>query len=156
VQQRGRAVGEILLAIALVAAGGLLFLGTLSIAVAPTYSRVGPRVFPFAVAIGLIVVGLVYALESWKGRQTPPDEHHASPWPLALIGTGLIADALLLERLGFILSSAILFVVVAAAFGSRRHLRDAFVGLILAIVAYVTFVHGLGLNLPAGILARWS
>lgn len=152
----GRATGEILLGIALVIAGVLLLVGTTWIAVAPTYSRVGPRVFPFAVAGGLIAVGLLYTFESWKGTQTPTDEHRASPWPVALISAGIIADALLLERLGFILSSTILFLLVAAGFGSRRHLRNISVGLALATIAYVTFVYGLRLNLPAGILAGWS
>jgi putative tricarboxylic transport membrane protein len=50
----------------------------------------------------------------------------------------------------------VLFVLVAAAFGSRRHLRDAVIGLALATLAYVTFVYGLGLNLPAGVLAGWT
>jgi putative tricarboxylic transport membrane protein len=151
-----RATGEILLGLALIAAGVLLLIGTTWITVAPTYSRVGPRVFPFAVAGGLIIVGLLYTLESWKGAQTPVDEHKAASWPVALITAGIIAEALLLERLGFVLSSTVLFVLVAAAFGSRRHLRDAVIGLALATLAYVTFVYGLGLNLPAGVLAGWT
>jgi putative tricarboxylic transport membrane protein len=108
------------------------------------------------VAGGLIIVGLLYTLESWKGAQTPVDEHKAASWPVALIAAGIIAEALLLERLGFVLSSTVLFVLVAAAFGSRRHLRDAVIGLALATLAYVTFVYGLGLNLPAGVLAGWT
>jgi putative tricarboxylic transport membrane protein len=151
-----RATGEILLGIALVVAGVLLLLGTTAIAVAPSYSRVGPRVFPLAIAGGLMIVGLLYTIESWKGAQTPLDEHAVSIWPLVIIAVGIVADALLLERLGFILSSTILFMLVAAAFGSRRYLRDAVIGLALASLAYVTFVYGLGLRLPAGILAAWS
>jgi putative tricarboxylic transport membrane protein len=152
----GRATGEILFGIALVVAGALLLLGTTAIAVAPSYSRVGPRVFPFAIAGGLMIVGLLYTIESWKAAQTPVDEHDVSIWPIAMISAGIVADALLLERLGFILSSTILFMLVAAAFGSRRYLRDAVTGLALASLAYVTFVYGLGLRLPAGILAGWS
>jgi putative tricarboxylic transport membrane protein len=136
--------------------GALLLLGTTAIAVAPSYSRVGPRVFPFAIAGGLMLLGLLYTIESWKGAQTPLDEHDVSIWPIAMISAGIVADALLLERLGFILSSTILFMVVAVAFGSRRYLRDAATGLALASLAYVTFVYGLGLRLPAGILAGWS
>ena len=151
----GRATGEIILGIALAVAGVLLLIGTTSITVAPVYSRVGPRVFPFLVAGGLIVVGLLNVLESWKGKQTPPDEHKATPWPIALISAAILADALLLERLGFVVSSTMLFALVAAGFGSRRHLRNLLVGLALASLAYVTFVYGLGLNLPGGILTGW-
>jgi putative tricarboxylic transport membrane protein len=54
------------------------------------------------------------------------------------------------------LSSTILFVLVAIGFGSRRYLRDGLVGLALSAVAYVTFVYGLGLKLPAGSFTGWS
>src|SRR5688500_16994388 len=96
----GSRATEILLGIALVIAGALLLPGTTAIAVAPSYSRVGPRVFPFAIAGGLMIVGLLYTIESWKAAQTPIDEHVVSLWPVAMIGSGIVVDALLLERLG--------------------------------------------------------
>jgi putative tricarboxylic transport membrane protein len=151
----GRATGEILLGAALILAGILLFYGTLLIHVAPTYSRVGPRVFPFAVAAGLGILGLLYLLHSWRSRQTPAEEHTPRISPVFIISGALIADALLFERLGFVLSSALLFVLVAIGFGSRHYLRDLLLGLALAATAYVTFVHGLGLQLPPGLFAGW-
>ena len=152
----GRATGEVLLGIALIVAGLLFFWGTSEIHVAPSYSKVGPRVFPFAISFGLVLLGVLYLLESWRGVQTPPDEHTASNWPLFIIGAAIVLDALLFEWLGFILSSTLLFLLVAIGFGSRTYLRDVVLGFALAVVAYVTFVHGLGLSLPAGILASWS
>ena len=152
----GRPLGELFLGFALVLLGTLILTGTLSITVAPAYSRVGPRVFPFVVAAGMIVLGILYAIESWKGAQTPAVDHAVSLWPIMLIGGGIILDALLMPSLGFILSSTILFVLVAIGFGSRRYLRDGLVGLALSAVAYVTFVYGLGLKLPAGSFAGWS
>jgi putative tricarboxylic transport membrane protein len=152
----GRATGEILLGVALVVAGLFFFWGTTEIHVAPTYSRVGPRVFPFAVASGLVVLGILYLLESWRGVQTPADEHSVSIWPLSVISAAIVLDALLFEWLGFILSSTLLFLLVAIGFGSRMYLRDLVVGFALSVAAYVTFVHGLGLRLPTGILASWS
>jgi putative tricarboxylic transport membrane protein len=152
----GRATGEILLGAALVVAGLLFFWGTSEIHVAPTYSKVGPRVFPFAVAGGLVLLGILYLLESWRGIQTPTDEHTISIWPVAVISAGIVLDALLFEWLGFILSSALLFLLVAIGFGSRMYLRDLVLGFALATAAYFTFVYGLGLSLPSGILAGWS
>lgn len=52
--------------------------------------------------------------------------------------------------LGFVAASAGMFTLVAAAFGSRRFLRDAALGLVFATVIYLVFVHGLGLHLPVG------
>jgi putative tricarboxylic transport membrane protein len=152
----GRATGEKLLGIALIIAGLLFVWGTSEIHVAPSYSKVGPRVFPFAISFGLVLLGILYLVESWRGVQTPPDEHEASNWPIFIIGAAIVLDALLFEWLGFILSSTLLFLLVAIGFGSRRYLRDFVLGFALAVAAYITFVHGLGLSLPAGILASWS
>jgi putative tricarboxylic transport membrane protein len=44
-------------------------------------------------------------------------------------------------------------VIVAIALGSRRYLRDVVIGLTLALITYVGFTRGLGLQLPSGILA---
>jgi putative tricarboxylic transport membrane protein len=151
----GRATGELALGVALVILGVLLLVGTTMIAVAPTYSRVGPRVFPFAVGIGLIVVGLIYTFESWRGVQTPADDHQVRFLPVAFISAGLILDAVLLKSLGFIPASTLLFVLVTAGMGSRRHLRDLIAGAVLSTIAYLTFVYGLGLSLPAGVLRGW-
>jgi putative tricarboxylic transport membrane protein len=151
-----RATGEILLGIALIVAGLLFFWGTGQIHVAPTYSKVGPRVFPFAISFGLVLLGALYLLESWRGVQTPPDEHTASIWPVFIISAAILLDALLFEWLGFILSSTLLFLLVAIGFGSRTYARDLVLGFALAVVSYITFVYGLGLSLPAGILASWS
>ena len=108
----------------------------------------------------------------------PGTSGHATDWKaLALIGLGLVVQICLLDPSdapfgidalfaslsapvakavmavsGFIPTETIVFACVAAAFGSRRHGRDALIGLVLAIVAYVGFVHGLRLPLPPGIL----
>jgi putative tricarboxylic transport membrane protein len=152
----GKPLGELFLGFALVLLGILILAGTLSITVAPAYSRVGPRVFPFVVAAGIIVLGVFYALESWKGAQTPAEDHAVNIWPIMFISGGIVADALLMPSLGFILTSTMLFVLVAVGFGSRRYLRDALIGLVLSAAAYATFMYGLGLKLPAGPFAGWS
>jgi putative tricarboxylic transport membrane protein len=60
---------------------------------------------------------------------------------------------LLLMPAGFIIAATVLFVLVARAFSSRRMLRDAVAGLLLALIVYFSFTAGLGLVLPKGILA---
>jgi putative tricarboxylic transport membrane protein len=64
----------------------------------------------------------------------------------------LLAYLLLIERAGFIVASATLFVMAAFAMGSRRLARDIAIGVILGAVLYLVFNRGLGLSLPAGIL----
>jgi putative tricarboxylic transport membrane protein len=61
---------------------------------------------------------------------------------------------LLMRPAGFVIASAVLFVAVTYAFGSRRPVLNAAVGLALCAATYVAFTFGLGLGLPAGVLGR--
>jgi putative tricarboxylic transport membrane protein len=58
----------------------------------------------------------------------------------------------LMERLGWIPATTLLFMAAARAFGSRRWLVDGALGLTVAVLSFVIFNYGLDLNLPAGIL----
>ncbi len=69
---------------------------------------------------------------------------------VALVAAALILDVVLMPLLGFIVASAVLFTLVAAAFGSRRLVLDAALGFAFAGAIYLVFVHGLGLHLPVG------
>ncbi len=59
----------------------------------------------------------------------------------------------LMKPAGFVIASAVLFVAVTHAFGSRRVALNAAIGLVLCAATYVAFTRGLGLVLPAGVLA---
>jgi len=50
----------------------------------------------------------------------------------------------------FVLAATLLFVLTARGFGSRAVLRDAAIGFVLALIAFLGFTLGLGLTLPAG------
>ncbi|MCP6135044.1 tripartite tricarboxylate transporter TctB family protein, partial [Klebsiella pneumoniae] len=69
---------------------------------------------------------------------------------VALVSAGLIVQLLLLEMVGWIPATTLLFVAVTRAFGSRRLLTDAVIGLVLTSLAFVIFNYGLGLDLPVG------
>jgi putative tricarboxylic transport membrane protein len=64
-----------------------------------------------------------------------------------------VAQRLLIERAGFVVAAAVLFVCVAFGFGSRRILRDSMIAILLAIAVYVGFTRGLNVQLPAGLFA---
>lgn len=121
----------------------------------PTYAQVGPKLFPFIVAGHLVAIGLALVVQAHtRERHAPPlVQGPLDRSALALVSGGLVAQMLLLEPLGFWLASALLFVIVARAFGSRRLLWDAALGLGLGVAAQIGFVKGLGLTLPAGVLA---
>lgn len=147
---RGLRVGEAVLG------GGVLALGLL-VAVQTTQLKgaatgvVGPTLFPYLVAAGLVVIGAVLLGEAVRGR-IAHEGGLALDWvAFALVAAGLIAEMLLLERAGWIPSAALLFAAVARAFGSRRLLLDLVLGLALAALAFVVFDLGLDLSLPTGL-----
>lgn len=144
---------ELAVAVAAIALGVFVFAGSSSISLGSGYDRIGPRFFPYSVALGLVLSGALLARGAW--RRTPPaaEAHHPTHWPaLGVLTLGLGSSLLLFERAGFILTSAVLFWLVARAFESRHPWRDAVVGVLLSVFVYAAFTRGLGLVLPGGVL----
>ncbi len=161
-ESRRADVGEVLLSLATILFGAAVVWQTTQIRLTPAYSKVGPRVIPYIIGAGLILVGAWLLVEALRGHEAIPastDSEDADPalptdWrtvgPLAL---ALLAYLILLEPAGFVIASALLFVGAAFAMGSRKLVRDSAAGVIMAVILYVGFTRGLDLNLPAGILA---
>ncbi|WP_119304936.1 tripartite tricarboxylate transporter TctB family protein [Dongia deserti] len=157
--KRGAAAAELVLGLGIAALGAFLLWETGEIRVSPVYAKVGPRVIPNLVGGIMTALGLLLAWQNWRAMQAAgPAPSRASAedrtdWlPIGAIAIALIQQILLFELLGFMPTAAILFYCVAYGFGSRRYLRDALIAIAIAVVAYVGFVHVLGLNLPAGSL----
>lgn len=153
-------LGDLLVSFGVLALGGYFAYGALNIGVTQAYSRVGPRFFPFLVAAGLLVCGALLLAQALRGRVATPEggEDVDVSAPSDRRAVGLIALTLtvyvfVLEPLGFVLASSLLFWGVALSFGSRAWGRDPFIGLILALAVYLAFTRLLGLRLPAGLLA---
>ena len=149
--------GEFLLALGIVALGLFFAWQTSAIEVSPSYARVGPRVFPWVVSFTLIALGLWLAREAWTGRWASGESSDTAPafdWrAFGLIGAGLVAHMALIGQAGFVIASTVLFVCVTRAFGNRRLPRSTAIGFVLALVVFIGFTRGLGLSLPAGVLA---
>ena len=144
----GLAIGLGLIAIA-----SVIGFDTMQMQVPPSYARVGPQIFPYIIAIGLAITGAHIAWKSYRGGDEVIDEVEPTDWKsVGIIVAGLIAHMNLLKPLGFVPAGLILFMSVAFAFGSRRYGRDAIVGFLLVLFAYLGFTYGLGLQLPQGIL----
>lgn len=63
-----------------------------------------------------------------------------------------VANALLIERLGWVISGALLFWGTAFALGNRHYIRNLLIAVTLALTTFYAFAIGLGVNLPAGVL----
>jgi putative tricarboxylic transport membrane protein len=159
VHPRHRSPARIAPAEALIGLGLLLFAGlvlwqTLSIPVSPMYAQVGPRVFPYITTAGLTVFAILLLVQAVRGGWQQPDEKEVTlDWKaVAFVTAGLVANVALIGPLGFSAASTIMFVLVAYGFGSRRPLRDAGIGLVLALAAYFGFAKALGVNIGAGVI----
>jgi putative tricarboxylic transport membrane protein len=151
---RAAHAGELMLSLGLIALGSFIIFETQGIAETQSYSGVGPRLFPYLIGVGLTVCGAVLGWQAVSGgwRHLPIDDNHATPdWiAFGVISAGIVLHMIVIGWAGFILASALLFVLIARGFGSKRPLRDALIALVLSIVVFLIFTKGLGLNLPKG------
>ncbi len=118
-----------------------------------TNAVVGPALFPYLISAGLVIVGVLLLREAFAGHIAHAGGMELDWIAVALVSAGLIIQMFLLETLGWIPASALLFMAVARAFGSRRLVIDAVFGIALAAASFVMFNYGLGLNLPGGVIA---
>jgi putative tricarboxylic transport membrane protein len=101
----------------------------------------------YPVAVGLGILGLGSLLAAGRGIEKPARGNRRA---MGLVASGAVANLFLLEPLGFVVASSVLFSCTARAFGSRRWARDALLGLALSTALYFLFTRGLSLDLPAG------
>lgn len=147
-----------------IAAGLLLVFGlivlyqTLQIRQGGGYSVVGPRVFPLIVSLGLMGLGTLFLLRT----TLIPDKHlieqaaaeeQITHWPsVGMLVAALVVYAFALQPLGYVVATALFWLIAARLLGSRQPLRDVVVSIAVAVVIYVGFTRFLGVRLPAGLL----
>ena len=120
---------------------------------------VGPRTVPLVVGGLLVVVAAFLAVDVLRGGRGEPeggediDLTGGSDWrTIAMLAAAFVANALLIEPLGWPVSGAILFWGSAFALGSRYYVRDLVIAVVLSVGTWYLFVLGLGIALPVGIL----
>jgi putative tricarboxylic transport membrane protein len=151
--------GQVAVAAGVTLLGVLILWGSFYLPTGGGYAQVGPGVVPRGVGALIIVLGAFLLREAFTGGFRGVDEeaevHLPMDWiSFGWVSGGIIAYGLAIEYLGFIISSTVLFVMVARGFNSRRWLLNAATGLVLAAVVYAIFNYGLGLTLPAGVLGK--
>lgn len=155
-------IAEFALAVGVIILGIVVLWQTREIRITPMNARIGPRVIPYVVGSGLILVGIWFAVDVLRGRgpQTGggEDSEDADPtlpteWStIGFIAIALVAYLFLIERAGFIIASAVLFFGAAFGMGSRRILRDVVIAVVMSTAIFLIFTRGLSLRLPEGVL----
>jgi len=114
-----------------------------------TAARAGEWLFPVLV-LGSSALVLIMLFVRRSATTKAPDSKGTAVVRVAL---GLVSFVVLLNVAGFVAAGTVLFACTATAFGSRRLLRDALLGITLCTAVYITFTYGLGVSLPAGLFA---
>ncbi|GAA2849028.1 tripartite tricarboxylate transporter TctB family protein [Streptosporangium fragile] len=151
---------ELGLAVPVLALGGFVIAGTADVTAAGSALGLGPRFFPIIVGSALILIGLCYVVDVLRGGHGDPEQTEdadlgaRADWrTVALVSVIFLAFAGLLDLLGWIIAGALLFFGLSVTLGAPSRLRAAALGIVLSTVTYLTFVKGLGVTLPAGLLS---
>ena len=120
---------------------------------------VGPKALPFIIGGALLVISVLYALDVARGGVGEAEAGEdielgvPSDWrTVGLLAGAFLLNALLIERLGWVISGALLFALSAYALGNRHHVRGLAIGVAMSLATFYAFAIGLGVSLPAGIL----
>jgi putative tricarboxylic transport membrane protein len=151
---RGLRLGEAVLAGFILLLGAFVAVETALLRTGPGYAAIGPKLFPWLVAAGLLLVGVALLYEARAGAVAHPAGFELDLPPTLVVTGGLVLQMVLIRPLGFVIATAVLFVAIAYALGSRRVLVNAAIGVVLCALTYVAFTRGLGLVLPAGMLGE--
>ncbi|MEV3939316.1 tripartite tricarboxylate transporter TctB family protein [Glycomyces sp. NPDC049804] len=117
---------------------------------------IGPKPVPIILGVLLFVVAAFYALDVVRGgrgeAENGEDDGNFDWRTLGLLCAVFIANALLIDWLGWVISGSILFWGSAIVLGSRRYLIALAAAVALSLATFYGFAIGLGVGLPAGVL----
>lgn len=120
---------------------------------------VGPKFFPLAIGVILIVLAVILAIaiprgsvgQADAGEDVDPDS--PGDWRTVGLLVGVfVAVILLVEPLGWVITSTLLFAGAATILGNRHYVRNIAIGAVLSLISFYAFYSGLGIPLPAGVL----
>ena len=119
----------------------------------------GPKAVPIFLgsALILLAIGLTVAVlrgstpELEGGEDVDLDQRVDVKTVLMLVGV-FVANIVLIDVLGWVISGSILFYGSALALGSRHYIRALVIAVALSLITFYGFAIGLGVGLPAGIL----
>lgn len=112
------------------------------------YSPVGPKTFPYIISGGLFCLGILTAIEAWRGGF--PEREPQALGPMAWIVGGLVVQMLTMKTAGFSIATGLLFAATARGFGKGPLWKTVPIGIVFSFIIWFIFAKGLQLSLPAG------
>jgi putative tricarboxylic transport membrane protein len=146
----GLRIGEAVLGGVVLGLGLFIAIETSLLEVAPSNAAIGPRLFPSLIAFGLLAVGVGVLWQAFFGHIAHERGFELDWRAVALVSAGLLLQMFLVESLGWIIATALLFITTSLAFAERRFVITVLIGFALPGLTFVIFNYGLGLTLPIG------
>lgn len=116
-------------------------------------STVGPTTAPWVIGASLLVVGVLTVARGRRDMGVWEVSEHTSgqDWKrLGVLVAALLAFAVLVPFLGYVLSGTLLYGATASALGAPRKGQMFAVGFSVAAIVWLLFDVGIGITLPAG------
>jgi putative tricarboxylic transport membrane protein len=142
----------LVIAAILAAIAAVIIWQTSQMRVPPIQARVGPTVFPYIIAGGLLLLSVGTVVSAL--RNSFPERTNDNYVPMFWIMGGLVAQLLLLTTIGFSVATGILFAFTAKAFGRGPLWKTIPIGVAFSFIVWFAFAKGLQLSLPSGPIER--
>jgi putative tricarboxylic transport membrane protein len=120
---------------------------------------VGPKFFPLVIGVAALMLAVILAIAIPRGSKGEADAGEdidpeaPGDWrTVGLLVALFVAMILLVNPLGWVITSALFFAGAATVLGSKHYVRNVVIGVVLALASFYAFYSGLGIPLPAGIL----
>jgi putative tricarboxylic transport membrane protein len=155
----GRSWGELGLVALLFGMGLVLLIDARRITIPGSANTVGPRFFPYAIGIILVVIAIALAIAVIRGDRAGAEESEdvdpraGTDWgAVGIIVVAFAGHALLINVVGWPLAVTVMFALVAKALGAAGWVRPLLAGGVVSVVAWTIFVKALDVALPGGSL----
>lgn len=110
------------------------------------YAYIGPGFLPTFIGAALVLLGAMLALQirrgvrfEEQGAEDINDDHGVSYGALGLAAAACALPIFAMKPLGFVLTCAGCFVLIAAAFRSRKWALNAVLGLVVSLISWWLF-----------------
>ncbi|WP_431236393.1 tripartite tricarboxylate transporter TctB family protein [Mycolicibacterium aichiense] len=120
---------------------------------------VGPKFFPLVIGVAALALAVILAVAIPRGSKGEADAGEdidpeaPGDWrTVGLLVALFVAMILLVNPVGWVISSALFFAGAATILGAKHYVRNIVIGVVLALASFYAFYSGLGIPLPAGIL----
>jgi putative tricarboxylic transport membrane protein len=154
-------LSQTLIGLGAIAVAAVMAYGATGIRSDAGYAGIGPNFVPWLVSVCLAICGLLLVVQArtggFKNMPSEIQEGRADWLSFAWVAAGLLLNALLIERIGFILSCSLCYVLAVRGFrrsegrpnaGVKQTIQDIALGFLISAPVYWLFSKALKINLP--------